>query len=197
MDPSSIMFFLQTYGYPLMFILMYIEGPIVTLIASFLASFGVFNIGLVWLLSFLGDLTSDIVHLLIGHKWHQSALTRMKEGGKMRIIIKRLQRLLHKNLFYSLLIIKISPPPISTTGLFLAGTLKKRRLVIAYAAIISLALESCIIMLGYFSGSYFQSVLKDFRETSIIVMVLAGIAAVAFILKHLLGKMSENKIRQE
>ena len=60
--------FLSEYGYWIAFPLMIIEGPIVTLIASFMASMGVFDVWFVLFLSVLGDLIADIIFYGIG-RW--------------------------------------------------------------------------------------------------------------------------------
>jgi membrane protein DedA with SNARE-associated domain len=49
-----------------MFILMALEGPVITIISSFGASFGYFNIGIVILLSILGDYVGDTFPFLFG-----------------------------------------------------------------------------------------------------------------------------------
>jgi len=55
-----------SWGYPLMLLLMIVEGPIVTLGAAFMASSGFFNVFIVLILSILGDVVSDIILYYIG-----------------------------------------------------------------------------------------------------------------------------------
>jgi membrane protein DedA with SNARE-associated domain len=193
MDPATIITSLGTYGYPLMFVLMYLEGPIVTFISSFLVSLGFFNLAIVWSLSFLGDFLSDIVHFHIGKKSHAAVMSKLKNKGLASKFITHLQDSMHKNLFLSLVMIKISPPPISSGGLLLVGTLKKK-VAIFYSAIISLVLESIAIVLGYFSGSYFQSILKNFNEVYLLLMFFSGLIIIFFLLKQILARISENLI---
>jgi membrane protein DedA with SNARE-associated domain len=193
MDPQSIISLVQIYGYPLMFILMYIEGPVTTFICSFLASLGIFNIGIVWGLSFLGDFISDVVHFQIGHKGHDFVVNRLEKQGVTYRLIDKLQCLLHRNLFSSLFLIKLSPPPISSAGLFLTGTLKNKKLkAIVYAAIICLIIESVSICLGYFGGSYFYSILKYYNDIAIGLMFVVVIV-LFFILKRRVAKVILNE----
>ncbi len=195
MDPAVIVSYLGLYGYPIMFILMYFEGPIVTFISAFLASLGLFNLAIVWCLSFLGDFLNDLVHFYIGDKGHAAIIKRLEKNGLTHRVIMHLQNSLHKNLFYSLLMIKVAPPPISTGGLFLVGTLKnKRKKAIFYTVIICLILESISIMLGYFSGSYFQSLLQHFNGTYLLVMFFAAAIVVFFIIRQVLGNISKKVI---
>ena len=58
-DPA-ILGYIKTIGYPLMLLIMIVEGPIATLLAAFAASLGFFNIYLVFILSMLGTLRSPL-----------------------------------------------------------------------------------------------------------------------------------------
>ena len=195
MDPTVIISFLKMYGYPLMFILMYFEGPIVTFIAAFLTSFGFFNLAIVWSLSFLGDFLSDLVHFSIGHRGYNFVVTKLERDGLTHRVINKLQNHLQHNLFTSLFLIKLSPPPLSSGGLFLTGTLKNKRMrAILYSAIISLILESLMITLGFFSGSYFHSILARIKETSIILMFFTGLIILFFVVKQIISKISEKMV---
>ena len=56
-----------TYRYALIFPLAVLEGPIVTVIASFLASQGYFNLFAVYGIAVLGDLVGDSLYYAIGY----------------------------------------------------------------------------------------------------------------------------------
>ncbi len=55
-----------TYKYWIILPLAVIEGPVITIIASFLASIGLLNIFFVYLLVLLGDILGDIIHYFVG-----------------------------------------------------------------------------------------------------------------------------------
>ena len=55
------------HGYPLMFVAMLIEGPIVTAAATFAVVFGYFNISMIFVLSILGDIVADVIYYIIGY----------------------------------------------------------------------------------------------------------------------------------
>lgn len=185
MNPESIIQLVQIYGYPLMFILMYFEGPIATFVSSFLASLGFFNIFIVWLLSFLGDFTSDLVHFYIGNKGEKILTKKLKKEGFTYKLVSKLKARLHNSLFKSLFLIKLSPPPISSGGLFLTGSLKNKRVrAIAYSAIISLIIESFFIFSGFFIGSYFQKSLGYFNKIYLGIMVIALAVVLFFIIRQ-------------
>jgi membrane protein DedA with SNARE-associated domain len=66
MTAGELTLFLQEYGYAIVFILMIAEGPLTTLVAAFLASTGVFNVYVIFLLSFLGDILGDTLFYALG-----------------------------------------------------------------------------------------------------------------------------------
>ena len=55
-----------TYSYWIILPLSIIEGPVVILFASFLASTGLLDISVVYLLGLLGDIIGDELHYLLG-----------------------------------------------------------------------------------------------------------------------------------
>lgn len=55
-----------TYKYWILLPLAIVEGPIITIVASFLASIGLLNIFLVYPLVLAGDIIGDIIHYVIG-----------------------------------------------------------------------------------------------------------------------------------
>lgn len=107
MAEQEILIFLQQYGYWIMLPFMVLEGPIVTMAAAMLASFGVFNIWIVFVLSLLGDLIGDVILYFTGahfggwitRRWGSSIgmtnewVEKMREkfissGGKIIFIVK-------------------------------------------------------------------------------------------------------------
>jgi membrane protein DedA with SNARE-associated domain len=70
--------YISQYGYVALFVLAVVEGPIVTIIASFLASQGVLSLPAVYATVVLGDLAGDGIYYAIGRgfvgrlPWHAS-----------------------------------------------------------------------------------------------------------------------------
>ncbi len=65
MDNEIIQLILHK-GYFIMFFIMIIEGPVITIISAFLASLGFFSVLIVLLLSILGDVIGDLFFYYIG-----------------------------------------------------------------------------------------------------------------------------------
>ncbi len=74
---SDIMDLISQHGYVIFFLFSVIEGPIVTVIASFLASLGKANVFIIYVLSLLGDAVGDSIYYYIGHH----GKSYLKKGG--------------------------------------------------------------------------------------------------------------------
>lgn len=68
MSFQQIILLLTAYKYALLFPIVVIEGPIVTVIAGFLSSLGHLNIFIVYGVAVIGDLTGDTISYAIG-RW--------------------------------------------------------------------------------------------------------------------------------
>lgn len=66
LSSELILLYLQLHGYLALYLISIIEGPIVTVLASFLASFSYLNVYVVFLIAMLGDLTGDLIYYSIG-----------------------------------------------------------------------------------------------------------------------------------
>ncbi len=118
LDPE-LMAYLQTWGYFLMFALMIFEWPIITFIAAFLASLGVFHLPLVFLLGFLWDILGDFLFYGFGYITGNHARAKKFLNSWM---IGNLQILIREHLLRALIIIKFTPylPPL---GLSMVGAM--------------------------------------------------------------------------
>ena len=80
LSPSHVMVLLESYKYLLIFPIMVVEGPIITVISGFLVYLGFLNGYVAYILLVLGDLTGDILHYFIGKYWNK--LSFLKRIGK-------------------------------------------------------------------------------------------------------------------
>ncbi len=65
---DQLVLWLSDYGYLAIFPLAVAEGPIITVITGFLASLGLFNFWLTYLIVVIGDLVGDAIHYSLG-RW--------------------------------------------------------------------------------------------------------------------------------
>ncbi|MDD2693378.1 MAG: VTT domain-containing protein [Candidatus Gracilibacteria bacterium] len=117
LNPQTIAI-LQTGGYFLMLGLMIVEGPLVTFAAAFLASLGFFDIWIVFVLGWLGDILGDLLFYSIGrYGFHIFTKKTAIDTPQEETFIHKLDQLIHTNLALAILIIKFTPyaPPIGLT----------------------------------------------------------------------------------
>jgi membrane protein DedA with SNARE-associated domain len=172
-DINSLLMFIQTGGYFLMLIIMLIEGPVITAIAAFAASQGIFNIYIVLLLSIIGSVGGDIVFYLLG-KYSKKFIIRVyekftKSRGRH---IRKLKTLLKNHLGKAILVIKVTPN-IQLPGLALAGTLNVPfGRYFFFSTIISFFYCLFFLLLGFYAGVAFSSIIKYFKYLEIAIAAL-------------------------
>jgi membrane protein DedA with SNARE-associated domain len=185
--PDWLISFLQTNGYILLFLIMVFEGSIVTYIAAFLASTGIFNIYIVFGLSLLGNLVGDTIFYYsgryLGENYIKKHFHKIKENhlGKLIILAK-------DNPGAALLIIK-NTPMIPIPGLMLIGAsgLKAKSFYI-HSTYLSFIRSLLFVVLGYFSGHAFLAIASVKNVELIIAAAVLFSVVVYVIIKRLLKR---------
>ncbi len=193
-DPQ-VLFYIKTFGYPTLFLIMIIEGPIITVIGAFLASLGFFNIGIIFFLSLLGDIVGDIILYALGYFGGAQLLSRAEKW--LRINLVTMDKLRHfftlhgqKTIFY----VK------STTGLcwitfILAGTLKMNFQKFLRASFLGgIVWSGFLVLSGFFFGYAFEKI-NDYLKYAGIIITLLVVSFIFFVTlykKHQSRKIMEN-----
>jgi membrane protein DedA with SNARE-associated domain len=126
MLPNTLEIFsaIQTNSYILIFILMLIEGPIVTSLAAFGASLGYLNIYAIIMLSLFGNLIPDIILFIIGRFGRKKSIENyISNLGIKYPKIKKLEIALKNHSGKALIFSKLTPP-LPLPGIILAGFVK-------------------------------------------------------------------------
>jgi len=193
-------FLIQQGNYFILFFILLFEGPIIGFVASYLSSQGFLNIFLVAIIYFLGDLTGDIIHYILGYfisSTHNKFFKKRFKFFTKKTTSKKLgkiHRLVEKKLFLCLVIIKITPP-LSSIGLISVGAKKIKFIKFAiYSAIISLMIEIPIILLGYYSGITVSSFLNIQNIYNKLAILLVFLVIILYILKKVKQYLS-NKLQ--
>ncbi|MBP9779408.1 VTT domain-containing protein [Candidatus Gracilibacteria bacterium] len=177
---SSIIEKLQAGGYVLMLILMTIEGPLVTLAAAFLASLGMFDIRIVFLLGWCGDIFGDLIFYTIGRYGLNlfSKKTRV-DTVKKETFITRLDTLIHENLALAILIIKFTPyaPPI---GLAYIGKIGVNFRKYLFTSLFVCAPIPFIAALCGFHIGYLNTIFTRFSGLELVGYLLITLSVFAF-----------------
>lgn len=101
---SHIIAWLEAYKYIILFPFAIVEGPIISVIAGFLASLGQMNIVLVYVVVVLGDVVGDAIYYMVG-RWGRTGLVdRLGHYvGATKERIARMEQHLHTHLGKTLL----------------------------------------------------------------------------------------------
>jgi membrane protein DedA with SNARE-associated domain len=147
------------HGYPLLFIVMLIEGPVITAAAAFVSALHYMNVWIVLLLSIIANLIPDLVYYAIGY-WGRETFIK-KYGHYFGVTPERIaatEKLAEQHSGKSLFMIKMVPF-LATPGLMLAGATKmdiKKYSFWCIAIIIPSSLLYLII--GYYFGAAYNTI---------------------------------------
>lgn len=174
LDYRQILEIIQFWGYPLMFLLMILEGPIVTLGVAFLASMGIFNIFVVLILSILGDIIGDIILYLIGYLSEKKIISKNQKFLRSDSqIISAIKRNFEKNGAKIVFFTKL------TTGLcyptfILAGITKlnfKKFLLFSFLG--GIVWSSLLVILGFYFGQLAEKIENYIKYSGWIIFGIA------------------------
>ena len=191
-DFAGALQFLQTSGYGIMFMLMVIEGPIITYVAAFAASLDIFNVFYVLILSVLGDVVGDIILFFIGRVSKGKAVQKYENRRLNPTRMGQLKMYLDENPGKAMAVIKLTPL-LPIPGLILAGTsnIKFKKFLI-YSVGISLIYCLSMVVLGFYSGIAFLTIAKYVKYVEYLiggtVLLIIGIY---FLVKFLSKKVSK------
>jgi len=186
-------------SYAVIFLLMIVEGPVTTVVASFLSSQGVFSIFLVFLLAVLGDVIADIVLFYLGrsskHKYFDKTKKKKHVGKKQ---IAKVKKRLEKKPFTTIFIIKATAT-LATLGLMIVGSSNMKITSFTAYSIVASAINKIIYsIIGFFAGLSFVTFLRtnEFAQFTLplgILFLIIIVAAVLRVRKHItkLVKKSE------
>ncbi len=174
MDNQTLIELISTWGYPILLILVILEGPLSTLSGAFLASIGVLSWPLVLTTSILGDIIGDTILYSIGRAGGPKMVTRTSQLLRVKKKdLNKLQERFRDNGARIILFVK------STTGLgwitfILAGASRvKFRLFILYAFLGGIVWTSLLVFLGYFFGELAEQINQYLRYAGWVVFFLA------------------------
>lgn len=158
---DQIFSLLYTYSYLVLFPLVVIEGPIVTIIAGFLISLGFMDFFPAYLTIIAGDLAGDMLYYSAGRWWLNNTYKKALSFFNINLkLVKRLEEALKKNKGPLLFFGKLSHA-IGGLILFAAGSAEiplREFLTFNFLA----TLPKSLILLAV--GFYFGSTVSSFRK---------------------------------
>lgn len=184
--------------YPIIFLFMLIEGPTTNFIASMVSGASNLNIFIIGGMAIIGDFIGDCIYYGIGKRISGIKYKEKLKKVKSKKLFYELEKVIKKNLFISLLIIKIAP--ISGIGLIYAG---KKKISFKKFSIRSLIL--CILINIPISAAGFSLIigLKEFlnlqnalQMTGLIIGTLAIIVFVLYMMRKYLNRLFFNVLKR-
>jgi len=193
MDPSlnQIMQWLLHYKYIVLLPVVAIEGPIITVIAGFLASLGYLDFLLAFTVVVAGDLMADSVYYALGRWGKERLLGRWgRYVGLTRERITQLDNYFEKHKVKTLIGGKFTLA-IGTPILAAAGVAKVPYWEFLGINLLATMPKSLIFLLiGFFFGSGYTRISKYLDYTALGMIGLAGVFVVLyFIIRRVAGKL--------
>jgi len=178
---NALSYDIRLWGYPLMFFLMTIEGPITTITSAFLASQGYFSLMVVFVLSMLGDIIGDIVMYSIGYWGGRPTFAKVEKLFKIKEhFVQRLEEGFRKNGSKIIFYVKTTPG-ISWAAFILAGSLKMPfKKFLFFSLLGGIVWSGAMVGLGYFFGYAAIRISQHLRHTSFIILISFILVGVLF-----------------
>ena len=173
---------------------MLIQGSVVTMIASFMASLGLLNIYYVLILAFLGNFIPDVTLFFLGRSMRKKAVENLiSRAGLSKTNLIYLEKNLKKHLKKAIFLIKITPF-IPLPGIMLAGFLKipfKRFFSVSILVdVITIAISALI---GFSSGILGLNILRALQlEKYLVPLALIIIILLLWLTKLLYRYLVKN-----
>ncbi len=188
--------FLTDYGYWVILPLMIIEGPIVTILAAFMATQGIFDVRVVLVLSIIGDITGDIMLYAVGRVWGMTFVRRVgKYMGITESLVLKMKVFFERHGGKTIFSVK------STTGLcwatWVAAGIVKMNFgkFVWYSFLGGIVWSAFLVFMGYFFGEFYAQIEEGIKFAGWIVLGIAiGVIVVINVYKK---KKSEDLFEKE
>jgi len=147
----------MAHGYPIIFLVMCIEGPFTTAAAGFAAALGFFNPWAILVISILGDIIPDSLYYFLGYISRFAIIEKI--GTRMGLTHTRIESLeskLKEHFGKTMVALKLTPF-VSTPGFMVVGYLRLSFLrFTGYSASITVPKSIIFLVLGYFFGQLYN-----------------------------------------
>ena len=188
---SHVVALIIHYKYLIIFPWAIIEGPIITVIAGFLASLGQVNFFLVYVIVVAGDMVGDAVYYAIGYWGGRRFIGRW--GKYLGMTPERLARVevsFHRNGAKIIVIGKIHS--LGSIILTSAGISKMNfRKFMWWNFWPTLAKSMALLLIGYFFGSAYEAIDRYLKNAGILIIILTILVVAGY---YILQKRAKNKL---
>jgi len=170
---------LEHYGYYILFPLAVIEGPIITIIAGFLVTIGIFNPFIVYGVVVAGDIVGDSFWYGVG-RFGGGPITTFLErvSGIKKATIQKAKGMMEKNRFKTTMLFKFSQG-IGFAGFIAAGMVRVYYPLFVLACLIITLMQSAVFLtIGLLFGKAYEQIGTYFNYFAYGVIALAVLGLV-------------------
>lgn len=170
---QEILNFLSDWGYIIILPLMIIEGPVATILAAMLASFGVLNAWAVLFFSILGDIIGDVILYWVGKIWGMEFVDKLgKYVGISRKLVTKMQKYFDSHGGKTIFAVK------STIGIgwatFVVAGIAKMDFwkFVGYSTLGGVIWSGFLVAMGYFYGYMWQQIKHYIEWAGLLVIII-------------------------
>ncbi len=186
------------YGYFIYLPLAVIEGPIITVVAGFLASLGYFNALVIYGLAILGDLIGDMLYYVLGSRGNEYLLKRKRFLWINIEQLKKLENHFDKHLGKTIILGKwthaVGAPILIAAGMARASIKK----FILFNIIGTAPKILAFLIIGYYFGQAYKRIDAYFTYAAAIIFFIIILIAIIYFLAKIFkrefnGTIDKNK----
>lgn len=181
---NEVVAWVINHGYLIIFLIMCVEGPMITAASGFASALGYFNPWIILILAILGDLVPDTIYYYLGYFSRFTFIEKIGYRlGLTKIRIVKMESGLKDHFGKTMVAMKLTPF-ITTFGFILVGYLRQSFIrFMKYCAGVTVPKAILFLTIGYFFGHLYNinQYLRDIR-------LLMPAAAVVFLGLYFLNK---------
>jgi membrane protein DedA with SNARE-associated domain len=181
MTLQHIIQLIDHYKYLVLFPIVVIEGPIISIVSGFLVSMHRLNIFATYAVLVVGDTLGDALYFWAGHGGRLSFLTH---GMKNDVRLKKMERHFEKNAGRTLLIAKFTYffGALTIVAAAIAKTPFKK--FIAYSFFGTMVKTALLLLVGYYFGSAYAKIAHYLGDVTIFAISLVVLGVLAFVISR-------------
>jgi len=175
---------------------MLFEGPVVSYVAAFSASLGIFNIFYVLILSSLGNIVGDVILFYVGRFGKRKSVEKYERDSLNPTKMGKIKGYLKRNPGKTIAAVKLTPF-LPIPGLILIGSSDiKFRSFLFYSVLVSVIYCLVVVALGFYSGLAFLTIAKYVKYAEYLIGGAIIIGILTFFLIKFVSRKISNRIQK-
>ncbi len=173
---------LLTYKYHILLPIAIVEGPMIIIIASFLASQGILNVYIVYIIAILGNLIGDTIYYCIGRIGRHTFLNKYGKyigvtDARVRFAEEHYKNHLIKTIFFSKMVNAGIEVFLVTAGVVKVNFKK----YITVITLIEIPKNIVIVAVGYYFGASYVKINEYFHNSAIAIIFVVAVGFILFL----------------